>query len=168
MRTRHHLLLAVLALILGLPVFAHAQQPAQDVSSTLIGHAFDEVVASSLTPTSTPAYSPLPHFAVSPDLTPAPNDEVHPTPPHTGWATLGRDLWGDFKAFPRRPSTWVILGVGAGSALLMPILAGWATTLPWNAIVLSFGVSAAIGMFFGIYPARKASQLDPIVALRYE
>jgi len=112
MRTRHHLLLAVLALILGLPVFAHAQQPAQDVSSVLIGHAFDEIVASNLAPMSTTAYSPLP------DLVPAQNDEVHPTPAHTGWAALGRELWGDFKAFPRRRSTWVILGIGAGAALL--------------------------------------------------
>jgi putative ABC transport system permease protein len=58
--------------------------------------------------------------------------------------------------------------LGSGVALAMPYVAGWTTVLPWQAIVLAFGVSAIIGMFFGIYPARRASLLDPITALRYE
>jgi membrane-associated phospholipid phosphatase len=41
-----------------------------------------------------------------------------PKPPHTGFAALARDTVSDFAAFPRRPSTWVILGIGAGSALI--------------------------------------------------
>jgi putative ABC transport system permease protein len=58
--------------------------------------------------------------------------------------------------------------VGSGVAIAMPYVAGWTTVLPWQAILLAFGVSAIIGMFFGIYPARRASLLDPITALRYE
>ena len=109
MRTRHHLLFAVPVLILALPVVAHAQM-AQDVSSALVGQAFDQAVAGTLATESTPASSP------QPDVTPAQGEEPHPPPPHTGWATLGKDLWNDFKAFPQRPSTWVILGIGAASA----------------------------------------------------
>lgn len=45
---------------------------------------------------------------------------------------------------------------------------GLTAVITWKSIVLSFGVSAAIGLFFGIYPANQASKLSPIEALRYE
>ena len=44
--------------------------------------------------------------------------EVHPTPTHTGWASLAKDTGRDFIAFPKRKSTWVLLGAGAAGALL--------------------------------------------------
>jgi hypothetical protein len=47
----------------------------------------------------------------------APNNEAPPTPEHTGWATLVKDTAHDFVAFPRRKSTWTLLGVGAAAAL---------------------------------------------------
>jgi putative ABC transport system permease protein len=60
----------------------------------------------------------------------------------------------------------VLLGVGA--SLLIAHLAGWATKLSPESILLAVGFSAAIGIFFGFYPARKASKMLPIEALRYE
>ena len=44
--------------------------------------------------------------------------ELHPTPAHTGWSSLAKDTAQDFVAFPRRKSTWVLLGAGAAGALL--------------------------------------------------
>lgn len=60
----------------------------------------------------------------------------------------------------------VLLGIG--SAYLTSHIAGWPTLLSGTAVVGSLLFSAAVGVFFGFYPARKAAGLDPIAALRYE
>jgi putative ABC transport system permease protein len=58
--------------------------------------------------------------------------------------------------------------LGWTGAVLIARAAHWSTSIPLAGIALSFGISAAVGVFFGYYPAREASQVPPLTALRFE
>jgi putative ABC transport system permease protein len=60
------------------------------------------------------------------------------------------------------------IAIGVGISQLLAKQMNWPALTSMSSIVIAFCFSGAVGIFFGFYPARKASQLDPIDALRYE
>lgn len=63
-----------------------------------------------------------------------------------------------------------VLGIalGAGLSQLLAHFAGWQTAVTTESVLLAFGFSAAVGVVFGLMPARRAARMDPIEALRHE
>ncbi len=63
-----------------------------------------------------------------------------------------------------------LLGIllGAGTSVMVARMIRWTTELSWISIVVSFTISAAIGILFGYYPARQASRVTPMTAMRFE
>ena len=60
------------------------------------------------------------------------------------------------------------MGLGIGASLVVAALSPVPAAITWWALALAFGVSAGVGIIFGVVPAQRAGRLDPVVALRTE
>jgi putative ABC transport system permease protein len=83
----------------------------------------------------------------------------------------GRDILSQFLVEAvTLSSIGGLIGValGVAAAQIIGQTSGWRVEVETQAIVMAFGFAALVGVFFGYYPARKASRLQPIDALRYE
>jgi putative ABC transport system permease protein len=82
-----------------------------------------------------------------------------------------RDILSQFLAeavFVSLAGGLIGIAVGVASSYAIAFFFQWSVLVSWSAIVPAFLFAAAVGIFFGYYPARKASRLKPIEALRYE
>jgi putative ABC transport system permease protein len=77
-------------------------------------------------------------------------------------------LLGGFRAVFSLLLSVILIGIGVGSLAAKLIPNFPPASVPLWSVVLAFGFSSGVGLFFGIYPAAKAARLDPIESLRYE